>query len=535
MPVSKSALIIFLLLSVLSFGFIKYSEEGEEEPEELFDACTTVTVGRLASFDGSVMTSHTMDGHKDPTTTTIVPAQKHPASAMKTIHKKEIDSSAAMPLNKFVPAGEIPEAEYTFGYINTIIRCINEKQFAMGESTFGGRKELMSKKGLWEYEEFSKVLIERCATAREAIKLGGELAEKYGWADRGECFTFADPKEVWHFEIVGCGEGKTGAIWAARRVPDGHVSVNANASRIGEIDLNNHDYFMASDNVFQVARDSGWWNPADGPFRFNYAYDPGGRRSMSSRRREWRALSLMAPSLNLDPNGENFPFSVKPDTLVTLEKMRQIFQDYYEGTPFNPVKNITWVNKEGEYEISPLANPFMPYDMNKIFKINGGWNWLGERTIARWYTTYATIIQLRDWLPDEIGGVVWYAWDNVATSVYTPLYCSITDVPETFKVCGRKTGYSRKSAWWAFNRLSTLTAQRWGDMRHDVNNLWDPMQKELFGSQRDIDKKALELLKKNREEAIRFLTDYSVKHADEAVKKAWDLGDFLWTKYDEKF
>ena len=166
---------------------------------------------------------------------------------------------------------------------------------------------------------------------------------------------------------------------------------------------------------------------------------------------------------------------------------------------------------------------------------SGGWGWRGERTIARWYTMYATITQSRDWLPDEVGGVVWLAFDNVATSIYIPLYCSITDVAEPFQVPGRPKGFSRQSAWWAFNRLGTLAAQRWGDMRHDVKNVWMPIQAELFENQKSIENKALELLKSDPDEAKKHLTGYGIYWGNKVVEKAWELGDLLWTKYDEKF
>jgi len=520
-----------LFLANLIFSQSLTIKEAMEHP----DGCTTITVGKLASYDGSVMTSHTMDGHKDRTDVTIVPARVYPEGATRLVHKKVLDTTAVMKRWEFTPAGEIPQVSKTYGYINSIIRCINDQQFAMGESTFGGRESLQSDNGLIQYEEFSAIIMERAATAREAIKIAGEITEKYGWIDGGECYTFADPKEVWQFEIVGPGKGNKGSIWAAQRIPDDHVGVNANASRIMEIDLDNPDYFMASDNIFQVAIDSGWWNPDKEPFRFCYAYDPDGRKSLSSRRREWRVLSMVAPSLNLGPDDETYPFSVKPDTAVTLDKMITMFRDYYEGTEFNPVKYITWQNSEGKYEISPLANPFMPYDMLPLFKVNGGWGRLGERTIARWYTTYGTIIQLRDWLPNEIGGVVWFAWDNIATSVYVPLYAGITDVPDSYKVCGRKTGFSRDSAWWAFNRLSTLTAQRWGDMRNDVTSVWDKYQRELFNNQANFENEILTMMKTDKNAAIKKLTGYSKDHAAEVVKKAWELGDHLWTKYDEKW
>ena len=219
-----------------------------------------------------------------------------------------------------------------------------------------------------------------------------------------------------------------------------------------------------------------------------------------------------------------------------MDKLVEIFKDYYEGTEYNFVKDITTTDEEGKVSISPLANPFMPYDMNKIFKINGGWGWRGERTIARWYTMYATIIQSREWMPDEVGGVVWLAMDNVATSIYIPVYCSTTDLPESYKTPGRPNGYTRESAWWAFNRLGTLTAQRWGDMRHDVDAVWDPWQEELFSYQQQIENEVLELIKEGKEkEAVDLLTIYTYMWGDKVVKKAWDLGDHLWTRYDELF
>jgi dipeptidase len=522
-----------LVILLTTIGFLLQFQTALAQDRS--DGCTTITVGKKASRDGSVMTSHTMDGHRDRTWVDIVPAKTYKPGSKRIVYKRTPIDSLAMPVNIFVPNGEIEQVPSTYGYVNTILRCMNDQQLATGESTFGGRESLQSDNGLIEYEELSELIMERCATARDAIRFVDYITKKYGWTDSGECYTLADPNEVWHLEIIGPGKDKKGAIWAAQRVPDEHVSVNANGSRIRQIDLSQPDLFMASENVFQVAQDSGWWNPEDGPFEFCYAYDPGGRESFATRRREWRVLSMLAPSLALQPNAENYPFSVKPDSQVTLEKMVKIFQDYYEGTDFNPVKNITWQNREGKSEISPLANPFMPYDMLPLFKVNGGWGWRGERTIARWYTTYATIIQCRSWLPAEIGGLVWLAWDNVATSVYTPIYAGISNVPATYKTPGRASGYSRDSAWWAFNRLSTLTAQRWGEMRQDVESVWKPMQGKLFDAQADVEKRAMELYKDNPQKARDFLTKYSMKWAEKTVQEAWRLGDLLWNRYDEKF
>ena len=527
----RQLLSIRSLLPVLFVVCVVPVRTQEERPE----ACTTITVGKDASADGSVITSHTLDDHRSHTTIDIRRPRTYKAGDSFTCYRIAGNDSGAMPAYTQVPVGVIPQALRTYGYINTSLPCMNDHQLAIGESTFGGRESLVSDKGLIDLWRLVQILIERCTTAREAIDLAGELTREYGWRDVGECLTIADTKEVWHFEIVGPGKGRVGSIWAAERVPDGHVAVNANASRIRQVDLTRKDFFMASENCMTVARDSLWWNPAQGPFEFCYAFNPAGRQSFASRRREWRVLDLLAPSLHLHPNSENYPFSVKPDTLVTLDRLVTIFKDYYEGTEFNPVKNITWVDPAGKSEISPMASPFMPYDMLQLFKVNGGWGWRGERTIARWFTVYATITQSRSWLPDPIGGLVWLAWDNAATALYTPVYCGVRDLPKSFKVDGRKTGYSRDCAWWSFNHLSTLASQRWGDMRRDVDKTWRPLQQELFLSQKATEEEALRLFHQSPEKSTAFLTRYSNVWAERAVSEAWKLGELLWTKYDEKF
>jgi dipeptidase len=530
-----STLLLFQVSTVWAKDTKSASAKSDRSSNDHPDKCTVVTVGKKASADGSVMTSHTCDSHRTRAWFDIIPAIKHDENTVEELTRRTKDDSLAMPAYKYVPIGNLDQVKYTHGFINTAYPCLNDQQLGIGESTFGGRESLKSDTGYIDCEQLVKLMMQRCKTAREAIRLAGDLTKHFGWIDAGECLSIIDPNEAWHFEIVGPGKGNLGSIWAAQRVPDDHVCANANASRIRQIDLDNPDYFMASENVFTVAQDSGWWNPQKGPFEFCYAYDPTGRTSFAATRREWRIFDLVAPSLKLHPNSENFPFSVKPDTLVTLDKMVEIFQDYYEGTDYNFIKDLTWANEDSVVEISPLANPFMPYDMNKLLKINGGWGWRGERTIARWYTMYATILQVRDWLPNEVGGVAWMALDNVATSIYVPLYCSITDVSKYYKTPGRTHGYIHDSGWWAFNRLGTLTAQRWGDMRHDVTAVWGPMQAELFANQKNVDAEALRLWEKNPKKARQYLTEYGLKWADTVVERAWKLGDELWTKYDEKF
>lgn len=506
------------------------------------EGCTSITVGKLASTDGSVMTSHTDDSHRTRSWMNIVPAKDYPQDATTNMYKRSACDTLAMPSYMHEKIGEIPQVKHTYQFVNTAYPCLNEKQLGIGESTFGGREELQSDAGLIDCQRLAQLMLERCATAREAIKMADTLTQKYGWNDYGECLTIADKNEVWHFEIVGPGKGKIGAVWVAQRVPDNHISVNANASTIKEIDLKNTDFFMASANIYTVAEENGWWDKSK-TFKFCYVYAPKSRESIAARRREWRVFDLVAPGLNLHPEDKDYPFSVKPEKKISLETMVALFQDYYQGTPYDMTRNIKTTDIDGKTIVSPLANPFMPYDALDLYPVNGGWyhtdtktghiNFLGERTIARWYTMYGTIIQLRSNMPDDIGGVVWLAQDNIASSIYIPIYAGTSDLPKSYKTPGRTNGFTRESAWWAFNRLGTLTAQRWGDMSKDVKAKWQPMQKELFENQATFENNAMKInSKKKRKE---FVTNYTMQWGKKVVDEAWQLGDFLWTKYDEKF
>jgi len=499
-------------------------------------ACTSIMVGRKASTDGSVMTSHTCDSHHNGSEIVVVPHKKHQPGDEVSLSKREEDESGPMKRYSRKPTGKIPQVSETFGYLAPAYAAMNEHQVAIGESTFGGRKELHSQKGLVDCDMLTRLMLERAKTAREAIRIGGELIEKYGWCDEGETLTIADPREVWVMEIVGPGKDAVGVVWAAQRVPDDHVSVVANGSRIGEIDLSKTDEFMASKNVTQLAKEWGYWDPKSGvPFRFYDAYSPESRTEIATTRREWRALDLLAPSLKLHPNSNCYPFSVKPDKPVSPEMIMEIFRDTFEGTDFDMVKDLTVVDEDGKASKSPLANPFMPYDMNKLLKINGGWGWLGERCMARWYCMYVTVTQSRGWLPDPVGGIVWFGYGNPAMTTYVPIYAGVVDLPKDYQTDGRTTGFSQRSAWWAFNRVATLAAHRWGDMRIDVAEVRDPLQKGFLAEQKSVAATAGELLRKDPAKARAFLTEKTAQACQKTTQAYWNLGDRLWSKYDEQW
>ena len=498
--------------------------------------CTSIMVGKKASTDGSVMTSHTADCHRSGSALLYAPAADHAPLAQRTLTKRREDNSGRMEQWAYDPTGSIPQVPHTFGYLNPVYACMNERQLAIGESTCTGRAELASKKGLIDCESLQRLMLERAVTARDAIRLGGELLAQHGWCDEGEALTIADTNEVWMMEISGVGTDKIGAVWAAQRIPDDHVCVVANSFRIGEIDLKDPEHFMASPNVFDVAREAGYWDPNGRvPFRFYEAYNPTGRTEVASTRREWRVFDLLAPSLKLRANQNVYPFSVKPDAPVAPEKVMSLFRDTYEGTEYDICRQLMVTDEAGKSVVSPMANPFMPYDMNKMLRINGHWSYMFERQLARWYCMYVTVTQSRSWLPDAIGGVTWFGYGNPAMTTYAPLYAGITEVPEDYQQDGRKTGFSRRSAFWAFRRAATIAGHRWGDMRNDVAAVRDPMQEKFLAAQKGIQEEFAKLHESDPAKARAYLTAESKKACLEATEAYWNLGDLLWTKYDERW
>jgi hypothetical protein len=317
------------------------------------EGCTSIEVGRLATVDGSVITCHTCDGPYR-TWVNIVPHQKWPEKTMNKIYSGRMHTETPPDLQGVLQTGEIPQVPETYRFLNTAYPCLNEQGLAIGETTIGGRQELVNNEGVFMIEELERVMLERSKTAREAIRLAGELVKTYGYGDFGECITVADGKEVWHFEIFGAGPLEKGAVWAAVRIPDDHVGISANIPRISELDLKDPDHYMASENVFQVARDMGWYDPKGGePFKFWKAYS--GRRPFSTR--EFFVLSTLAPSLKLTMDMPELPFSVKPEKKVSVRDILAIYRDPYEGTDLDMTKNLLVPKRMGRRDPGAGAEP----------------------------------------------------------------------------------------------------------------------------------------------------------------------------------
>lgn len=525
--------VLFLFLSVLSISLVFSSEVPLEERLE---ACTSIMVGKLASTDGSVITSQTCDGNYR-TWVRIEPRAKYPAGSKVKIYDSWLHNETPWDMRRVEVKGEIPQVEETYAFLNTAYPCLNEKQLAIGETTIGGRRELINPEGMFLIEEIQRMMLQRCTTAREAIKLAGELIKKYGYCDYGECLTIADPKEVWQFEVFGQGPLEIGGVWAARRIPDDHVGVSANIPRISELDLDNPDYYMASENVYQVAEEMGWWDPNSGEtFKFWKAYS--GRKPFSTR--EFFILSNMAPSLNLSFDAEELPFTVKPDKKVSVRDVIAFFRQTYEGTDLDMTKNLmAKARRSEELTKSPAANPWMSYDTMSLLNAVKPGTVMRQRTIAISACSYSEVLQCRDWLPDEIGGVAWFSFDNPGQSPRIPIFAGVSELPPSFAICGQKRFRTDSACWW-FRRANRLATVRWGLTREHIEKAVREFEEKAFSELPLVEKTVLELYGNgdsadNIELVKQYLTKYTNDFARATMHKWWELGDLFWTMFARGF
>ena len=329
--------------------------------------------------------------------------------------------------------GEIPQAAHTYAYLNTAYPCLNEKQLAIGETTFGGPDTLVNAAGWFTIEELERVALQRCDNARDAIRLMGSLAEQYGYGDSGECLTVADKNEVWQFEIVGVGKDRIGAAWVARRVPDDQVAVSANIPRIGRID----------------------------------------RKGKNFNDREYFILNHFAPSLGLTYDMDELPFSVKPEKPVDVREVMALYRETYEGTDFDMTKGVRLAraaNKEHPVDtvVSPVANPWLTTTLRNTLNTIAPGTVDFRRTVAVAWCAYSHVTQLRSWLPDAIGGVCWLSLDNPGQSPRVPVFCGTTALPKAYETCGQKQ-YVEDCALWQFRRANKLATLSWQSTKEGFN------------------------------------------------------------------
>jgi len=494
------------------------------------EACTDILVGREASTDGSVMSTHAADCGICDFTWRHVPAADHKPGAMRKLYR--IDQLRTWPPSeglkwdmvlKDFTGVEIPQVPHTYGYHHSIFGYMNDQQLAVAESTISNARKLSNPTPTpaLNISMLTLLAMERCRTAREAIKLMGSLAEEYGYGESmgGEMLAVSDAREIWIFEIMPVGplwtpkSGKPGAVWASQRVPDDHVSVCTNEARIGEMDLANSDYFMASAHVVSYAVEAGLYDPKIGkPFSWKKAYSPAEGSALSTegrRSRMWRFFDLVAPSRKFKPETANmdFPFSVKPDAKLSARDVMALTRDKSEGTVFDPVRGLRG---------GPFKNP-------NYYK--------GTRLISVPNVEYTTLTQCRSWLPDPIGGIVWVALGAQDTSCYVPFYAGATEIPKSFGI-GDHYVLNRDSARWAFDYVDFHVQVAYNAAIEDVKAARKTWEDGALERIPEVDARAAELYKKNPKEAVRHVTGFGLNNATNVVNAWWKLGDDLWVKYN---
>ncbi len=503
------------------------------EDETIAESCTSIMVAKGASSDGSVMTAHSCDANYR-TWLTIEPRKVFLKGDMETIYEGLLHNEEPWDFRKVVKKGEIPaKPGETFRFLNVAYPCMNEKQLAIGETTTSGREELYNENGMFMIEELERLALQYCSDARSAISLMGSLAETYGYGDGGECLTVADKKEVWHFEIYGSGKGKPSAIWVAQRIPDDHVGVSANIPRIGKVDFNSPNYFMYSSDIKEKSKKLGLWD-GKSPYVFYKVVSKGKPFSV----REYYILNNLAPSLKLQYDAEELPFSVKPDVKVTPQKMMELYRATYEGTEFDSLKDLYAEVKQRqrledgtikEYmdTIRPLS-PFMNSDMRALVNTLKPDAAKRVRTVAVIQCAYSHIIQLRDWLPDEVGGVAYFSFDNPAQSPRIPIYCGTTSLPKSFSHCGQWS-YRPEAAVWSFRETNRIATINWDKTRKVMEPAIMELENLMLDQNAVVEKKAAELIKEGKiEEGNKLLTAQTNNFAQLSMSKWKELKEKLW-------
>lgn len=480
------------------------------------EACTNLIITRGASADGSTMISYAADSHELYGELYLTPGGSFAPGATREI--VEWDTSRHL--------GRIPQPPVTYWVVGNM----NEHQVSIGETTFGGRDELAKpdKNAVMDYGSLMYIALERAKTAREAIKVMTDLAAEYGYASEGESFSVADPDEAWIFEMIGKGEGVKGALWVARRIPDGYISGHANQARIRQFPLNDPQNTLYARDVISFARDKGWFKGKDKDFSFADTYAPltfGALRACEAR--VWSLFRRAAPSQNLPidyvkavPGATPLPLWIKPDKPLAIADAMALMRDHFEGTEFDMSKDIG---------AGPFACPYRWRPME--FEIEGQ-KYLNERAISTQQTGFSFISQMRSKLPDPIGGILWFGVDDTYSTVWAPMYCGIRAVPKPYAVgIADLRHFSWDSAFWVFNWVANQAYSRYSDMIVDIGAVQRELEGRFLGDQAEVEKTALSLYQQAPGLARDYLTSYSVAQGEMVYRRWKKLGEDLLVKY----
>ena len=482
------------------------------------EACSNFIVGKKASVDGSVMCSYSADDYGMFQNLCHYPAAKHAKGEMRKIF--DWDS------NKYY--GEIPEATETYNVIGNI----NEWQVTIGETTYGGREEMVDSTGIMDYGSLIYVALQRSKTAREAIKVMTTLANTYGYNSGGETFTICDPNEAWIMEMMGKGAGSKGAVWVALRIPDDAICAHANQSRIGKFNMKDKKNVMYAKDVVSFARSKGWFKGKDADFSWKMAYakpDFSGRRFCDAR--AWAMLNHfydMSPyldwALGKNPDAQDMPLWVVPNKKVSVKDVENVMRDHYEGTPLSVADGSDIGG--GIWEMPYRPTPLM-------YKVDGK-QYFNERPVSTQQSGFVFVSQMRSWLPREIGGVFWFANDDANMAAFTPVYCSMTERPECYNTPGADAlHFSKKNAYWVCNMTSNMVYPRYSLMFPTLKEVRDSLDNSYFAAQAGVEKKAQELYAQNPQAAVKYLNGYSVEKAQQMLARWNQLFEFMVVKYND--
>lgn len=509
---TKFRRIAFLMLLAVAFG------------GQLSYGCTNFLITKGATVDGSTMITYAADSHTLYGELYYQPAKDYPEGSMRDIYEWDT--------GKFM--GRIPQVSHTY----SVIGNMNEYQVAIGETTYGGREQLQKQPGaILDYGSLIYVALQRAKNAREAIEVISDLMEKYGYASEGESFSISDPNEVWIMEIIGKGEGEKGAVWVAERIPDGYISGHANQARITTFPMNDPANCLFAKDVISFAREKGWFDGKNKDFSFSDVYAPvdfSGARFCEAR--VWSGFNKVNSNMkqyedyimgDVKHDGENhfasnrMPLWIKPDKKLTLQDVMSLMRDHFEGTPLDMTKDVG-------------AGPFkLPYRWRPLtFKVDSV-EYCNERAASTQQTGFSFVAQSRSWLPDPIGGILWFGVDDTYSTCYVPMYCGINKIPECFRVGnGDMLTFSETSAFWTFNEVSNFAYLRYDAMIPDILQVQKKLEGQFIAYTPAVDNAAQSLWNAgNKQEAVDFLTNYSDNQANNMTHEWKNLFHYLLVKY----
>ena len=482
------------------------------------NACTNLIVGKKASADGSVIVSYSADDFGSFGYLCHYPAASHVKGSTRSVYSWES--------NNYL--GEIEEAAETYNVIGNM----NEHQVTITETTFGGRAELVDTTGILDYGSLIYIALQRSRTAREAIGVITGLIEKYGYCSEGESFTLADKNEVWIMDLIGKGPGNKGAVWVAIRIPDDCIAAHANQSRIRKFPLKDSQNCLYAKDVISFAREKGYFKGKDKDFSFCEAYAPADFSALRfCEARVWSYFNRFADGMERylpyasgeNPQGEAMPLYIKPKQKISVQDIKNMMRDHYEGTPFEMTNDLGMGPYEAPYRPTPLT-----YEVD-------GKTYFNERPISTQQSAFTMVAQMRSWMPDYVGGVLWFGCDDANMIAFTPVYCCTTFVPDCYSDrVANGLNFSFKSAFWVCNWVSSIIYPRYCQLFNELKTVRDRLEKDYNSLQAKTEQEAINMAGKDSKEkakAIAYLNAYTNRAAENMLNQWMDLGKYLMVKY----